>query len=79
VPPLLLLKSAAPHAGKDLDAMKATAVALKERSLELFKTTLKEYQEREFPGAFNIRRIGSPPIDRTATGPSNTISPFVAV
>jgi hypothetical protein len=47
VPPLLLLKSAAPHAGKDLDAMKATATALKERSLDLFKKTLKEYHERE--------------------------------
>jgi len=47
VPPLLLLKSAAPHAGKDLDAMKATATALKERSLDLFKKTLKEYHERQ--------------------------------
>ncbi|ORY26904.1 hypothetical protein BCR39DRAFT_540030 [Naematelia encephala] len=46
VPPLLLLKSAAPHAGRDLDAMKATATALKERSLELFKTALKEYQQQ---------------------------------
>ena len=43
----MLLKSAAPHLGKDLDAMKATATALKERSLEMFKTTLKDYQERE--------------------------------
>ncbi|WWC87200.1 uncharacterized protein L201_002086 [Kwoniella dendrophila CBS 6074] len=46
VPPLLLLKSAAPHAGKDLDAMRATATALKERSLELFKNALKDYQEQ---------------------------------
>ncbi|WRT65046.1 uncharacterized protein IL334_001988 [Kwoniella shivajii] len=46
VPPLLLLKSAAPHAGKDLEAMRATAKALKERSLELFKTALKDYQEQ---------------------------------
>jgi hypothetical protein len=75
----LLLKSAAPHAGKDLDAMKATAVALKERSLELFKTTLKEYQERESAPGSIISLISSPPVDRAATGPSNTISPFVAV
>lgn len=27
--------------------MKATANALKERSLDLFKTALKDYQERE--------------------------------
>jgi hypothetical protein len=47
VPPLLLLKSATPHLGKDLDAMKATATALKERSLEMFKTALKDYTERE--------------------------------
>jgi 26S proteasome regulatory subunit N6 len=44
---LLLLKSAAPHAGSELDSMRATAKALKERSLDLFKTALKEYQERE--------------------------------
>lgn len=42
------MKSAVAHAGKDLDAMKATATALKERSLELFKGALKEYHEREF-------------------------------
>lgn len=47
VAPLLLLKSAAPHAGRDLDAMRETAKALKERSLEMFKATLKEYTERE--------------------------------
>lgn len=41
------LKSAAPHAGRDLDAMQATAKALKERSLDMFKDALKEYQERE--------------------------------
>jgi len=46
VAPLLQLKSAAPHLGKDLDAMKATAKALKERSLDLFKTALKDYQEQ---------------------------------
>ncbi|KAK1926374.1 hypothetical protein DB88DRAFT_481604 [Papiliotrema laurentii] len=46
VPPLLLLKSAAPHAGRDLEAMKATAKALKERSLDLFKKALKEYHEQ---------------------------------
>ncbi|GFZ49123.1 26S proteasome regulatory subunit RPN6 [Saitozyma sp. JCM 24511] len=44
--PLLLLKSAAPHLGKDLDAMRATATALKERSLEMFKTALKDYTEQ---------------------------------
>lgn len=44
VPPLLLLKSASPHAGRDLDAMRATGMALKERSLEMFKATLKDYQ-----------------------------------
>jgi 26S proteasome regulatory subunit N6 len=42
-----LLKSAAPHLGKDLDAMRATATALKERSLEMFKTALKDYTERK--------------------------------
>jgi len=47
VPPLLLLKSAAPHAGPDLDAMRATGTALKERNLEMFKATLKDYQPRK--------------------------------
>ncbi|KAK4684303.1 26S proteasome regulatory subunit N6, partial [Tremellales sp. Uapishka_1] len=46
VAPLLLLKSAQPHQGVDIEAMKATAKALKERSLELFKTALKDYQEQ---------------------------------
>ncbi|ORX34352.1 hypothetical protein BD324DRAFT_609994 [Kockovaella imperatae] len=46
VPPLLLLKSAQPFLGKDLDAMRATGTALKERSLDLFKVALKEYQEQ---------------------------------
>ncbi|WOO77789.1 Ubiquitin-like modifier-activating enzyme ATG7 [Vanrija pseudolonga] len=43
---LLLMKSASRYAGKDLDAMKATAQAQKERSLELFKATLKKYQDQ---------------------------------
>jgi hypothetical protein len=47
VPGLLLIKAAVPHQGKDLDAMTATATALKERSLELFKDALKDYQKRE--------------------------------
>jgi 26S proteasome regulatory subunit N6 len=47
IAPLLLLKSAAPHAGSELDSMRATAKALKERSLDMFKTALKDYQERE--------------------------------
>lgn len=42
------MKSAARYAGKDLEAMKATAQAQKERSLEMFKETLKEYQDREY-------------------------------
>ncbi|RSH88203.1 26S proteasome regulatory subunit rpn6 [Apiotrichum porosum] len=46
VPALLLMKSASRYAGKDLDAMKATAQAQKERSLEMFKETLKEYQDQ---------------------------------
>ncbi|KAL7424353.1 26S proteasome regulatory subunit rpn6 [Cryptotrichosporon argae] len=46
VPPLLLLKSAVRHAGPDLDAMRATAKAQKERSLDMFKTTLREYQDQ---------------------------------
>ncbi|ODN87098.1 26S proteasome regulatory subunit N6 [Cryptococcus wingfieldii CBS 7118] len=41
----LLLKSAQPYAGRDLDAMKAAAVALKDRSLESFKTALKDYTQ----------------------------------
>lgn len=45
---LLLMKSASRYAGKDLDAMKATAQAQKERSLELFKATLKKYQDRGY-------------------------------
>lgn len=44
---LLSMKSASRFSGKDLEAMKATAEAQKERSLELFKSTLKEYQDRE--------------------------------
>lgn len=40
------MKSASRYSGKDLEAMKATAEAQKERSLELFKSTLKEYQDR---------------------------------
>lgn len=47
VPPLLLLKAAAPHLGKDLDAMRETAAALKARSLDMFKQTLKDYNQRE--------------------------------
>ncbi|EIW68716.1 hypothetical protein TREMEDRAFT_44537 [Tremella mesenterica DSM 1558] len=46
VAPLMLLKSAVSYQGKDLDAMKATAVALKERSLDMFKAALKDYQEQ---------------------------------
>lgn len=46
---LLSMKSASRYTGKDLDAMKATAEAQKERSLELFKSTLKDFQERESP------------------------------
>lgn len=46
VAPLLLLKSASVHQGKDLDAMRQTAKALKERSLESFKATLKEFNEQ---------------------------------
>lgn len=46
VAPLLLLKSAAAHAGADLDAMKAMANALQERSLDLFQKTLKDFTER---------------------------------
>ncbi|EKC98315.1 hypothetical protein A1Q2_07329 [Trichosporon asahii var. asahii CBS 8904] len=42
---LLSMKSASRFSGKDLEAMKATAEAQKERSLELFKSTLKEYQD----------------------------------
>lgn len=48
VPALLMMKSALRYAGKDLDAMKATARAQKERSLEMFKNTLKEYQDRTY-------------------------------
>ncbi|KIR96975.1 26S proteasome regulatory subunit N6 [Cryptococcus deuterogattii 2001/935-1] len=40
---LLSLKSAAPYMGKDVDAMKAVATALEERSLDLFKTALQNY------------------------------------
>jgi hypothetical protein len=47
-----MMKSAVRYAGKDLDAMKATAQAQKERSLEMFKSTLKEYQDRMFPFFF---------------------------
>lgn len=41
------MKSAARFAGKDLDAMKAVARAQTERSLEMFKSTLQDYQDRE--------------------------------
>jgi 26S proteasome regulatory subunit N6 len=43
---LLTMKSAARFAGKDLDAMKAVARAQTERSLEMFKTTLQDYQDQ---------------------------------
>lgn len=43
---LLSLKSAAPYIGKDVDAMKAIATALEERSLDLFKTALQNYSDR---------------------------------
>jgi 26S proteasome regulatory subunit N6 len=73
VPPLLLLKSAAPHAGKDLDAMRATANALKERSLELFKETLKEYQGRQF---FCARHMSNAKLCRIATRSSHPLTPL---
>lgn len=41
------MKSAARFAGRDLDAMKATAKAQQERSLETFKAALRDYQDRE--------------------------------
>ncbi|AFR98599.1 26S proteasome regulatory subunit N6 [Cryptococcus neoformans C23] len=43
---LLSLKSAAPYIGKDVDAMKAIATALEERSLDLFKTALQNYSDQ---------------------------------
>ncbi|OWT35803.1 26S proteasome regulatory subunit N6 [Cryptococcus neoformans] len=43
---LLSLKSAAPYIGKDVDAMKAIATALEERSLDLFKTALQSYSDQ---------------------------------
>jgi hypothetical protein len=107
VAPLLLLKSAAPHAGRDLDAMRETAKALKERSLEMFKATLKEYTERECfprmvgmetnfflrfnPAILNVQNgqkrgrkhtctwYVADMSDRTATRPSNPISPVGAL
>ncbi|WVN89132.1 uncharacterized protein L203_104348 [Cryptococcus depauperatus CBS 7841] len=44
--PILLTKSATPYAGEDVEAMKATAVALKERSLDMFNTALREYKKQ---------------------------------
>ena len=38
------LKAAQKHLGVDLDAMKAIATALKERSLEMFETSLKKHK-----------------------------------
>lgn len=43
---LLSMKSSVRFAGKDLDAMKAVAHAQTERSLEMFKTTLQDYQDQ---------------------------------
>lgn len=65
-----MMKSALRYAGRDLDAMKATAEAQKERSLEMFKDTLKEYQDRELStfSRLNYRR--------TPKGPPHPL-PFV--
>lgn len=41
------MKSAARFAGRDLEAMKATAKAQQERSLEMFKAALRDYQDRQ--------------------------------
>ena len=79
VPPLLLLKSAAPHAGKNLDAMKATATALKERSLDMFKTALKDYQERESSSCFLLFVIvGQLTLGHWARTPTRSIDPVTS-
>jgi len=73
VAPLLLLKAAAPLAGPDLDSMKATARALKERSLDLFKQALKDYQDRKSPSGLGWNRTNPQNCNRTPS--SEPISP----
>ena len=76
IPPLLLLKSARQFEGKDLQAMSATATALKERSLDLFKTALKEYQERECFACGRWSALRMNWISRTPTRSPDTIPPL---
>jgi hypothetical protein len=43
----LALKAAAKYLSRETEAMQAVAKALKERSLELFEKTLKDYSKGE--------------------------------
>lgn len=65
------MKSAARFAGKDLEAMKAVARAQKERSLEMFKSTLQDYQDREFEAYLVMLNWF-----RTSQGSPHPLSPF---
>lgn len=47
VAPILALKAAAKYLSRETEAMQAVAKALKERSLELFEKTLKDYSKGE--------------------------------
>jgi hypothetical protein len=47
VAPILALKAAAKYQSRETEAMQAVAKALKERSLELFEKTLKDYSKGE--------------------------------
>lgn len=42
---IMVMKAAQRHAGPAIDAMKAIATALKERSLALFEAALKEHKK----------------------------------
>lgn len=50
VAPILALKAAAKYQSRETEAMQAVAKALKERSLELFEKTLKDYSKGELRG-----------------------------
>ena len=59
--------------------MKATAKALKERSLDLFKKALKEYHERTLPLSGENRQGVVLIKGRTATRPIDPNASLVAV